>query len=114
MNLELTRAVQRPGDREDLILQPEDSLHVPEYLPTVRVIGAVTSPTSVLYREGDGWRYYIDNAGGYARDADKERTIVRYANGSAGVRSKPGPGSTVSCPSGIRPTRLISPGFLQT
>ena len=107
VNLELARAVQRPGSREDLILQPDDSLHVPEYLATVQVVGEVISPTTVLFKEGASLSYYIGNAGGYARNADKGRTSVRYANGSARVRSKfllfsstprPGPGSTVFVP----------------
>ena len=121
VNLELSRAVQRPGGREDMILQPEDSLHVPEYVPTVQVMGAVTSPTSVLYREGAGLDYYIDNGGGYARDADKGRTSVRYANGSAKVKSKflffsstpkPGPGSTVFVPQRDPADRFDVTGFV--
>ena len=115
VNLELARAVQRPGSREDLILQPDDSLHVPEYLATVQVVGEVISPTSVLFREGASLSYYIGNAGGYARNADKGRTSVRYANGSARVRSKflffsstptPGPGSTVFVPQRDRTDRF--------
>ena len=81
-----------------------DSLAIPEYVPTVRVEGGVITATSVLYQEGEGLEYYIANAGGYARLADKGRVSVRYANGSARVKhhflffaSKPtpGPGSTV-------------------
>ncbi len=107
IDLELARAMERPGSPADVILQPGDSLHVPEYVPTVRVEGAVNSPTSVLYQEGHGLNYYIANAGGYARNADKGRVSVRYANGSARVKSHflffgssptPGPGSTVSVP----------------
>ena len=105
INLELDQAVANRGGRNDVILQPGDSLAIPEYVPTVRVQGAVVAPTSVLYAEGAGIEYYIGNAGGYARDADKGRVSVRYANGSAEVRTKqlffsssptPGPGSVVS------------------
>ena len=107
VDLNLPAAVAEPGSATDIVLQPGDSLFVPEYNPTVRVEGAVNSPTSVLYREGADLGYYIGNAGGYARNADKGRTSVRYANGSARVRSKflffssspsPGPGSVVSVP----------------
>lgn len=107
VNLELARALERRGSRQDIVLQPGDSLHVPEFVPTVRVTGAVVSPTSVLYRQGAGLGYYIDNAGGWAAEADEGRTSVRYANGSARTRSKflffsswpqPGPGSTVFVP----------------
>jgi protein involved in polysaccharide export with SLBB domain len=108
VNIELAAALRDPGGRRDIMLQPGDSLQVPEYVPTVRVVGAVNSPTSVLFREGAGVGYYIDNAGGWARDADKGRVAVRYANGTARVPSKflffarsyptPGPGSVITVP----------------
>ncbi len=52
-------------------------------------------------------RYYIENAGGYARNADAGRTHVQYANGSTRVKKKflffssappPAPGSVVTVP----------------
>jgi protein involved in polysaccharide export with SLBB domain len=107
VDLRLTRAIERPGSPEDVILQPGDTLTIPEYNPTVRVEGAVNSPTSVLYQQGRGLDYYIANAGGWAQNADKGRVSVRYANGTARVRSRfllwssyptPGPGSTVTVP----------------
>lgn len=107
VNVELERVLSEPGSDDDLILQPGDSLHVPEYIPIVRVTGAVNSPTTVRYEAGRAFDYYIANAGGYASDADKGRVSVRYANGSARVRSKfllfssypdPGPGSTIVVP----------------
>lgn len=108
VDVRLARALDRRRGREDIVLQPGDSLDVPEYVATVRVEGAVVSPATVLYREGAGLDYYIANAGGWARDADKGRVSVRYANGSARTRSKflffsgypaPGPGSVVFVPS---------------
>ncbi len=107
IDIELSRIIERPGSPGDIILQPDDSIYVPEYVPTVRVEGAVNSPTSVLYQEGQGLGYYVANAGGYARNADKGKVSVRYANGSARVKSHflffgsspaPGPGSIVSVP----------------
>ncbi|MBI2538125.1 MAG: SLBB domain-containing protein [Gemmatimonadetes bacterium] len=56
-------------------------------MPTVRVEGAVNAPGSVLYREGAGLDYYVENAGGYARNADKGRVSVRYAHGGAAVEA---------------------------
>lgn len=108
VNIDLTNALRTPGGRDDITLQPGDSLHVPEYVPTVLVEGAVHSPTSVLYEEGANLDYYIGNAGGFTRFADEGRVSVRYANGSAKVKKggflffgstpKPGPGSTVFVP----------------
>jgi protein involved in polysaccharide export with SLBB domain len=107
IDTDLRQAIAEPGSRADIILQPGDSLDIPEYIPTVRVTGAVNAPTSVLHREGAGLDYYIDNAGGYARAADRARVSVRYANGSARVTRKhlffssspePRPGSVVTVP----------------
>ncbi len=107
IDVSLGEAISRPGSRQDIILQPDDSLDIPEYIPTVRVTGAVNAPTSVLHREGADLEYYIDNAGGYARGADRARISVRYANGSARVTRKhlffsispnPLPGSVITVP----------------
>ncbi len=108
VNMNLSAALRSPESRDDIVLQPGDSLHVPEYIPTVRVEGAVNAITSVLYEEGADLDYYVDNAGGFTRLADEGRVSVRYANGSARVKKggflffgsspKPGPGSTVFVP----------------
>jgi protein involved in polysaccharide export with SLBB domain len=107
VDLRLDEVLARPGGPEDVVLQPGDTLIVPEYNPTVRVEGAVNSPTSVLYQSGRGLDYYVGNAGGWAQNADKGRVSVRYANGVARVRGKflfwssypaPGPGSVVTVP----------------
>jgi len=107
VNLELETVIASPGERTDIMLQPNDSLMIPEYDPTVRVEGAVTAPASVLFVEGADLEYYIGNAGGYARNADKGRVAVQAANGSASVRRKflffstdptPEPGSFIYVP----------------
>jgi protein involved in polysaccharide export with SLBB domain len=107
VNIDLPRALARTGEREDVILQPGDSLDIPEYNPVVRVTGAVNSPGGFLWERGRGLDFYIANAGGYARNADKSLVSVRFANGSARTKSKflfisstpkPGPGSTVFVP----------------
>jgi hypothetical protein len=57
--------------------------------------------------KGKGADFYLENAGGFAEDADKGRTVVRFANGSGQNRSKflfwsswpePGPGSDIFVP----------------
>jgi protein involved in polysaccharide export with SLBB domain len=111
IDLDLVAALEDPAGNENLILQHGDSLHIPEYSPTVVVRGAVNSPVTVMYRPGEGLDYYIGNAGGYRSDADKGGVSVRYANGSARTRSRflffssypePGPGSEVLVP--VEPT----------
>ncbi|MDH5198281.1 MAG: SLBB domain-containing protein, partial [Gemmatimonadota bacterium] len=107
VNVNLATALTTPGSPADIVLQPGDSVFVPEYLPTVRVWGAVVAPTSVQYVTGKDAMYYLQNAGGFAENGDKGRTVVRQANGSARTRSKflfwsswpkPGPGAEVFVP----------------
>ncbi len=110
VNVDLPKVLASPGRGENLILMDGDSIHIPEYLPTVRVEGAVLFPVSVLYEPGASLDYYMENAGGFARDGDKGRTRVEYANGSVRTvkrflffksKPRPSPGSRVFVP--VRP-----------
>ena len=107
INVDLMRALGDTTSASNIILQPDDSIQVPEYQPAVKVSGAVNSPGSVLYRKGAGLDYYLGGAGGFAHTADKGRVSVRYANGELRTRHhwlfvatdpKPGPGSEVLVP----------------
>ncbi|OLE82107.1 MAG: hypothetical protein AUG74_00375, partial [Bacteroidetes bacterium 13_1_20CM_4_60_6] len=107
INIDLPNALRDAASRDNLILQPGDSLFIPEYIPSVRVAGAVNAPGSVLYKKGAGLGYYIDAAGGFAYTADKGKASVRYADGEVHTRHKflffrsdpaPGPGSEINVP----------------
>ena len=83
------------------------SIFIPEYEPTVKVLGAVNAPGSILWRRGASLDYYISAAGGLSATADGRRVSVRFANGDARTRMKwlffsskptPGPGSEVFVP----------------
>jgi|TARA_A100001015_G_scaffold175733_1_gene195472 polysaccharide export outer membrane protein len=68
---------------KDLILEPGDRIFIPERPSTITVTGQVLSPTSFSFDPGKKVRNYISLAGGYAEDADKNRTLVIYPNGQA-------------------------------
>lgn len=87
INLDLPNALKHPNSRDNLILYPNDTLIVPEYEAVVKVSGAVNSPTSVLYKPGASFNYYISAAGGYNQRADEKHTSVRLANGEIATRS---------------------------
>ena len=121
IDLDLDGILNNPGGPADLTLLPGDSLHIPAYSPTVVVAGAVNSPVTVLYREGEGLDYYLAGAGGYRNDADKGAVSVRFANGLAQTRSKflfwssyptPGPGSVVTVPARDPADRFDTQGFI--
>ncbi|PYP19551.1 MAG: hypothetical protein DMD53_13950 [Gemmatimonadetes bacterium] len=107
IDIDVAQALRDRASRNNVILQPGDSIFIPEYEPSVRVQGAVNSPGSVLWQQGRGLEYYIGAAGGFAHTADKGKVSVRYANGQVRTRRrtlfvssdpKPGPGSEVAVP----------------
>jgi len=79
--LDLASALDRPGDRTDLVLEEGDVLLIPQAPHTVKVVGEVGFPSSVLYREGKGVSFYLERAGGLTQDADGDRVLVQRASG---------------------------------
>jgi polysaccharide export outer membrane protein len=109
LDVDLPRALGKPGSAQDIALRPGDRITIPEYQPSVRIDGAVNSPGSVLWEAGKGLDYYLGAAGGVAQNGDRGRTSVRHANGKtetqqggflffAGHAPAPTPGSVVSVP----------------
>lgn len=81
IGVDLDEALHDPSSRDNLVLMPGDSLHIPRFRPTVKVEGAVNSPIAVAYIPGKDLQYYIDAAGGARYDADLHRSYVRQPNG---------------------------------
>jgi len=113
VGINLEEIMEQPGSRQDLFLEEGDILYVPCELQTVRVLGEVLFPTYVSYSKGLSLGYYISNAGGFSDRAQRNKTFVLYANGSAkstssflGFRSYPPikPGSHIVVPE--KPTEL--------
>jgi protein involved in polysaccharide export with SLBB domain len=107
ININLPRVLKDQRSRDNIVMQPGDSVGIPEYQPTVRVTGAVNSPGSVLYQRGASLDYYLSGAGGFTQLARKGDVSVRYANGEVKTRRsglltssnpQPGPGSEVFVP----------------
>ncbi len=106
INVDLARAMRDTSAAANLVLQPGDSIYLPEYQPSVKVSGAVNSPGSVLWQRGADLDFYLSAAGGFSQRADKGAVSVRFANGEVRSRGhglfhgdpKPGPGSEVFVP----------------
>lgn len=114
VGLDFTLARRDAGSPHNVLLQAGDSIHVPSFVPTVTVRGRVAAPGPVLYREGAGLGYYVEQAGGYMQDADPKRTWVEYADGRRATRGgkflffgggtpDPDPGSMIYVPIRQRP-----------
>ena len=82
VGINLEKALQNPGSDYDMVLREGDMLFVPEFVSTVKISGAVMYPNTVLYKEGEGWKYYVNQAGGFGNDAKKRRAYVVHMNGT--------------------------------
>lgn len=104
VGIELDKALSNPGSDYDIVLREGDSLYIPEYVSTVRIMGEVQYPNTVTYIEGKSLSYYIDQAGGYGKRAKKRSAYVIRMNGTVSRlhrRSKKGiePGCQIIIPS---------------
>jgi protein involved in polysaccharide export with SLBB domain len=82
VGLDLPRVLNNRRDKDNILLANGDSLFIPAYVPTVRVEGAVNSPGSVTYVQGEGLDYYLSAAGGVSFKGDKRRVYVQQPNGN--------------------------------
>jgi polysaccharide export outer membrane protein len=104
VSVNLSKALADYDSDDNLILSEGDTLRVPERLNTVRVSGAVGLPTSLVFQQGKGISYYVDNAGGYLDTAKKGEVKVIYSTGRAAKVKRfrrdprPEPGSVIIVP----------------
>src|SRR2546430_311655 len=82
VGLDLARVLRDRRHKDNIVLADGDSLYIPAYVPTVRVEGAVSSPGSVTYVQGQGLDYYLNAAGGVSYAGDKGRVYVQQPNGN--------------------------------
>jgi len=79
--IDLTEIINNKIFSSDLLIQSGDTLFIPKKLETVRLRGELLNPTTVRHQVNKGLKYYINNAGGFERRADKGKTYVIYPNG---------------------------------
>jgi protein involved in polysaccharide export with SLBB domain len=79
--LDMTRLVESDGREGDLILQPGDKIYVPQTPPGVSVLGAVGANGTIKYESSKRLKYYLERAGGYTRQADKDGVRLVRADG---------------------------------
>ncbi|MFT7150501.1 MAG: protein involved in polysaccharide export with SLBB domain [Nonlabens sp.] len=83
IGINLEQILSNPRGPDDLILKKGDVLSIPRELQTVRVRGAVLYPSTVRFKEGNGLKNFISQAGGFSNRAQKRKVYIIYANGSA-------------------------------
>jgi len=80
------------GTVDDVMLENGDLITIPQPPQTVALVGAVRTPTTVVYREGATLEDYLKQGGGPTDEANQKEIYVVRANGStdaAYVKVKP-------------------------
>ena len=83
VGIDLEKALANPGSDYDVQVRDGDRLIVPEYNGTVKISGNVLLPNTVAYVPGKSWKYYINQAGGFADRSKKSKSYIVYQNGTA-------------------------------
>ena len=95
------------GTADDVMLENGDLIFLPQPPQTVAIMGAVRTPSTVVYREGLKLEDYLKQAGGPTDDANQKEIYVVRANGStdaAYVKVKPlQAGDTIVVPPKMEP-----------
>lgn len=94
--IDLEQAVANPGSDADIVLRKNDIITIPKYNNTVKISGGVLMPNTVTYVKGEGFKHYINSAGGYLKEAMKRKVYMVHMNGdvapkgSANFKIQPG------------------------
>jgi protein involved in polysaccharide export with SLBB domain len=80
--VDFPKVVLQGSERDNLILEDGDRIHVPRIPETVRVTGAVFQPSSHKFVSGKGAEYYVKKCGGFLERADRGRVRITRSNGA--------------------------------
>lgn len=82
MNMSNDFAIIPITDDNDIYLEPGDEIYIPRIENFVYVSGAVKRPGGYEYKKGKPLKYYIEQAGGFDKKADKANitVVTRYSD----------------------------------
>ncbi len=88
VGINLQKAINNPKSSDDIVLQENDSIFVPQMNNTIKISGEVLFPNTVSYIEGKSCSYYINQAGGISKAGKRSQAYIVYANGQVSRASK--------------------------
>jgi len=121
VGIELDKILKNPNSKYDLLVESGDVIRIPTTLQTIKVTGEVLRPISVVYQPGRSFKYYINSAGGFTRNAYKRGSFVSKANGSVEGTKQPvffnnypdiTPGSVISVPQKAKKEGMNAQGWV--
>lgn len=81
--VDFRKAFNEQDSKFNFVLMPGDKIIIRKTDPFVTVRGAVLSPSSIFFEEGESIDYYIKQAGGYKDNADKDNATIIASGGAA-------------------------------
>lgn len=102
--IDVPRALKKRSAPDNLLLMDGDQIMIPQRSNVVTVRGAVNAPNVVAYVPGRTIDFYIEQAGGAARNADSKRAFITQPSGKRETKSvfrpapRPLPGALVVVP----------------
>lgn len=101
VGIHLDEALEKPGSTQDIELVDGDRLIIPRFNHTVRISGDVNAPNTVAFEEGESYKYYVEQAGGYGNRAKRSNAYIVYQNGTMALarKGKVEPGCEIVVPS---------------
>ncbi len=88
VGIDMEKALANPGGPDDIVLRDNDEIYVPLVNTTVQVNGEVLFPNSVTYEPKKGWKYYVEESGGFTKESARRRAYIVYSNGHIAKASK--------------------------
>lgn len=88
VGLQLSKALEKPGSIQDIILEDGDILKLPKYISTVQTFGAVNVPKQLIYTEGLSLKNAIKASGGFGPNASRKEVYIINANGEVKTTSR--------------------------
>jgi protein involved in polysaccharide export with SLBB domain len=79
--IDMNKILATGGKEADIILEPGDKIFVPTVPSGISVIGAVGANGTIKYNDKKSVKYYIEKAGNFTRQADKNETRLVRATG---------------------------------
>ncbi|MDD4848367.1 MAG: SLBB domain-containing protein [Bacteroidales bacterium] len=82
VGIDLEKAIASPGSDDDFVLQKGDRIVIPQFVSTVKIQGSVMYPNTILYNSDLTLKDCIEQSGGYAFRAKKNKAYIVYMNGT--------------------------------
>ncbi len=108
ININLKEVLRQPNSGDNIILEDGDTIVIPAMIPTISITGAVIQPSSLVYIQGKKLSHYINQAGGFSKDADRDAVYVIKANGLVikGDKAKLAPGDLIVVPTKVMVSKV--------